>query len=134
MHDRSLKSGAPPACSACRSRPQPDELARGAQRRAQHQAQGPICAGAQHRNTEQNTPQNVHFSNRNISATSLSFLPIGCATSRKVPLKGTCGVAPLGQPREKDPRSKTGVATRKRPPTLTSDNQMTPKPNLTLNA
>jgi hypothetical protein len=28
----------------------------------------------------------------------------------------------------------SGVATRKRPPTLTSDNQMTPKPNLALNA
>jgi hypothetical protein len=35
--------------------------------------QGSICAGAQHRNTEQNTPQNVHFSKRNIIATSLCF-------------------------------------------------------------
>jgi hypothetical protein len=28
----------------------------------------------------------------------------------------------------------SGVATRKRPPTLTSNNQMMPKPNLALNA
>ena len=28
----------------------------------------------------------------------------------------------------------TGAATRKRPPTLTSDNQITPKPNFALNA
>src|SRR5262249_9938821 len=32
------------------------------------------------------------------------------------------------------PVLRSGVATRKRPPTLTSDNQITPKPNLALNA
>ena len=70
-------------------------------------------------NMARNICRNGHFLTRNISATSLSFFAHWLRNIPQGPLKGTCGVAPLGQPREKDPRWKplplTGHQRRRHP-------------------